>query len=70
MQYRKVENCDQLLEEDPKIIQSQLIDYIISLREENKLSATTINTKMSAIKKPTRFYLPIYKKIEAMTFDS
>jgi integrase len=51
MQYRKVENCDQLLEEDPKIIQSQLIDYIISLREENKLSATTINTKMSAIKK-------------------
>ena len=30
MQYRKVENCDQLLEEDPKIIQSQLIDYYIS----------------------------------------
>lgn len=51
MQYRKVENCDQLLEGDPKLIQSQLIDYIISLREENKLSATTINTKMAAIKK-------------------
>jgi integrase len=51
MQYRKVENCDQLLEGDPKIMQAQLIDYIISLKEENKLSATTINTKMAAIKK-------------------
>lgn len=51
MQYRKVENCDQLLEGDPKIIQSQLIDYIISLREENKLTANTINTKIAAIKK-------------------
>ena len=47
MQYRKVENCDQLLEGDPKIIQSQLIDYIISLKEENKLSAITINSRMS-----------------------
>ncbi|MPZ07678.1 MAG: hypothetical protein GEU26_14890, partial [Nitrososphaeraceae archaeon] len=51
MQFRQVQDCDQLLAEDPKIIQSQLIDYVISLREENKLNATTINTRLAAVKK-------------------
>ena len=51
MQYRKVEDCDQLLRADPRLIQSQLIDYIIYLREKRKVVATTINTIMTAIKK-------------------
>ena len=36
MQYRKVDNCDRLLEGDPRLIQSQLIEYIIYLKEERK----------------------------------
>ena len=51
MQFRKIENCDQLLEGDPKIIQSQLIDYIISLREEKKLTGATINTRVAGYEK-------------------
>jgi integrase len=51
MQYRKIDDCNQLLEGDPKILQQQLIDYIIYLREECKLIATTINSRMAAIKK-------------------
>jgi translation initiation factor IF-3 len=51
MRFRGVEDCNQLIEEDPKTIQSQLIDYVISLREENKLNATTIRTRIAAVKK-------------------
>jgi integrase len=51
MQFRKIEHCDQLLEGDPKIIQSQLIDYIIWLREEKKLVGATINTRIAAMRK-------------------
>ena len=51
MRFRGAEDCNQLLEEDPKTIQSQLIDYVISLREENKLNATTIRTRIAAVKK-------------------
>jgi hypothetical protein len=32
MKYRKIDDCNQLLEGDPKILQQQLIDYIIYLR--------------------------------------
>lgn len=51
MSWRKVQNCDQLLEGDPRLIQSQLIDYVIYLRQEKKLAARTINTAMAAIRK-------------------
>jgi site-specific recombinase XerD len=51
IQYRKIQDCNQLLEGDPKILQQQLIGYIIYLREECKLTATTINSRMAAIKK-------------------
>jgi integrase len=51
MKYRKVENCDQLLEGDPRTLQQQIIDYIISLREQNKLNATTISSRVSPVKK-------------------
>jgi hypothetical protein len=50
MRFRGVEDCNQLIEEDPKTIQSQLIDYVISLREENKLNATTIRTRIAQLK--------------------
>lgn len=51
MKYRKVEGCDQLLEGDPRLIQSRLIDYVIYLREEKKLVGGTINTSMAVIRK-------------------
>ncbi|MGH9976079.1 MAG: hypothetical protein ACRD8Z_09640, partial [Nitrososphaeraceae archaeon] len=51
MKFRKVKDCDQLLAEDPMITQRQLTDYVISLRVENKLNATTIKTRLAAVKK-------------------
>jgi hypothetical protein len=51
MQYRKIDDCEQLLRGDLRLIQTQLIDYTIHLREELKLSASTINSRLSAIKK-------------------
>ena len=51
MEYRKVLNCDLLLEGDPRILQQQIIDYIISLREENKLNANTISSRVYPVKK-------------------
>lgn len=51
MQQMKIEDCNQLLKGDPKILQQQLIDYIIYLREECKLTASTINSRMADIKK-------------------
>jgi hypothetical protein len=36
MSWRKVQGCDQLLEGDIRLIQSQLIDYVIYLRQEKK----------------------------------
>ena len=51
MKYRRVENCDQLLEGDPRILQQQIIDYIISLREDDKLNANTISSRVYPVKK-------------------
>ena len=51
MLYRNVGECEQLLQGDPRLLQAQLIDYIIFLREEKKVVAATINTIMAAIKK-------------------
>jgi hypothetical protein len=51
MKYRKVDNCDRLLEGDPRLIQSQLIEYIIYLKEERKLVGSTIGTTMAIIRK-------------------
>jgi hypothetical protein len=42
-EYRKAEDCKKLLQGDPRLIQAQIIDYIISLREE--LRAVTIYNK-------------------------
>jgi integrase len=51
MQVRGIQDCKQLVEEDPKIIQSNLIEYVISLREKNKLNAATIKSRIAAVKK-------------------
>lgn len=34
MKYKQIEHCDLLVKEDAKIIQEQLIDYILYMREE------------------------------------
>ena len=44
-------DCSQLLHGDPRLIQSQLIEYVIHLREDRKLGSNSINTNMAAIKK-------------------
>jgi len=48
MQFRKMQDCNQLIEEDPQMIQFKLIDYVISLREENILNASTIKSRIAA----------------------
>lgn len=51
MKYREIERCDQLLEGKPALIQSQLIDYVIHLKEERKLVSKTIYSNLVALKK-------------------
>jgi integrase len=51
MQYKKIDSCDLLLQEDPRLAQQRLIDYIIYMGEELKISAATINTRIAPIKK-------------------
>lgn len=51
MRFRKVNNCSQLLQGDLRLIQSQLIEYIIYLREDRKLGSNSINTNMAGVKK-------------------
>jgi integrase len=50
MLYSGIESCERLFGE-PALIQSQLIDYVIHLREEKKLVSRTINSNLDAIKK-------------------
>lgn len=51
MRFKKIESCDLLLQEDPKIIQEKLIDYIIYMREELKNASLSINAKIVPIRK-------------------
>ena len=51
LKYKKVDSCDLLLQEDPRLIQQQLIDYIIYLREDLKISSSTINTRVAPLPK-------------------
>ena len=39
------------LQGEPKLIESQIIDYVIHLREELNLSSSTINNRVAAVKK-------------------
>ena len=49
-QYRKVEAFEDLLKWDPRLLQSQIIDYIIYLKGQ-WLSSNSINTRINSIKK-------------------
>lgn len=51
MRFRRVNDCSQPIQGDPRLIQSQLIEYIIYLRENRKLGSNSINTNMAAVKK-------------------
>jgi integrase len=51
MRFKKVENCDLLLKEVPKIIQERLIDYIIYNREELQIASNSINSKIAPVRK-------------------
>jgi hypothetical protein len=51
MRFRRVNDCSQPIQGDPRLIQSQLIEYIIYLRENRKLGSNSINTNIAAIKK-------------------
>ena len=51
MRFRRVNDCSQPSQGDPRLIQSQLIEYIIYLRENRKLGSNSINTNMAAVKK-------------------
>jgi hypothetical protein len=52
MKFRKIDNCNSLVAEDPKIIQDSIINYIIYLREE-MIASSTISTKIAILR---RFY--------------
>lgn len=51
MRYRNIYSCNLLLQEDPRLIQGYLIDYIIYMREELKIASSTINTRIAAVRK-------------------
>ena len=51
LRYLNISDCETLLQQDPKIIQSQLIEYVIYMKEELKLSRNTIYSRLSAVEK-------------------
>ena len=51
LRYLNIGDCDRLLEQNPKVIQSQLIEYVIYMKEELKLSRNTIYSRLSAVEK-------------------
>lgn len=50
MSFRKTTNVSSLLQGDIKMLEAQLIEFIVSMRQ-NKLSYGIINTRLAAIKK-------------------
>lgn len=53
--YRNAE-IEKLLEGDPRLLQSQIIDYIICLKNAG-LSSNSINTRINSIKKLRKVHL-------------
>jgi site-specific recombinase XerC len=51
MQYIGATEYEQLLEGDPRLIQSRIVEYIFHLRKQNTLTGRSINTRLSAIQK-------------------
>jgi integrase len=51
MQYRGTTEYEQLLGGDPRLIQSQVMEYIPYLRKLNTLTGRSIDTRLSAVQK-------------------
>jgi site-specific recombinase XerD len=51
LRYLNISDCETLLQQDPKLIQSQLIEYVIYMKEELKLSRNSIYSRLSAVEK-------------------
>ena len=51
MQYIGATEYEQMLEGDPRLIQSRIVEYIFHLRKQNTLTGRSINTRLSAIQK-------------------
>jgi site-specific recombinase XerD len=51
MKYLNIDSCEKLLQQDPKIVLSDLILYVIHMKEQLKLSKSTINNRLSAVEK-------------------
>jgi integrase len=51
--YEDEQDCDKLLQGDPRLIQSQIIEYFIYLKEERKLTSASIRSITSGLH---RFY--------------
>lgn len=50
MKYRNTTRCEELLQGDTKIIQSNIIDYILQLKDVRRLASATVATRVSALK--------------------
>jgi len=53
MRYRNIDSCDLLLQEDARLIQGYLIDYIIYIERSypRMRASSTINTRIAAVRK-------------------
>jgi site-specific recombinase XerC len=51
MQYRGATEYERLLKGEPRVIKSQIIEYILHLKKQNTLTGRSINTRLSAIQK-------------------
>jgi integrase len=51
LRYRGFNTCEQLLQEDEKIAQAHLVDYVNYMKDESQLSKYTINNRLAAVKK-------------------
>jgi hypothetical protein len=49
MNWLSLYDHDTILRKDPKLIASEIIDYIIYLKNEKKLAPATISTQIAAI---------------------
>jgi integrase len=51
MQYRGVTEYEWLLGEDPQVIQSHIIEYVLYLRNQKLLTGRSINARLNALQK-------------------
>ena len=51
MQYKGVTEYERLLDENPKVIQSHMVEYVLYLRNQNMLTGRSINARLNALQK-------------------